>query len=240
MTTSRDVLVSLLRLTQADSIRKDSIQKDSRIPMQVLNRDLSELSGSDLIRENDGSIEVSPSQRIRIAFLAIRTGADFKQVCALLSWREFEKIAADAFELNGYQVLTNFHFKHASRRWEIDIVALKKPLIICVDCKHWKHGWRKAAAVKAAEAQTDRTEAFAQALPSYRHKVKLEKWQTARLIPMILSLEAGPVKFYSGVPIVPVLQLQDLINELPVHAHLLKSFYQNKLTLSQDLLKFIK
>jgi len=208
--------------------------------MQVLNRQLSDLSEGDLIKENAGSIELTPSQRIRIAFLAIRAGADFERVCAMLSWSEFERMAADAFGLNGYEVIKNFHFKYGSRRWEIDIVAFEKPSIICADCKHWKHGWRRAATVKAAQAQADRAEAFTQALPGYKQKMKLDGWQTARIIPMILSLAAGPVKFFDGVPIVPVLQLQDFIYELPANDHLLKSFCQTKLSLAADLRRFVK
>ena len=240
MTVSRDVLVSLLKLTQTGSVSRDSVQRDSRVPRLVLSRYLSELSEIDLIKEIAGSIELTPSQRIRIAFLALRTGADFRRVCTTLSWSEFEKIAADTFELNGYEVIKNFHFKHESRRWEMDIIAFEKPSIICADCKHWKHGWRRAATEKAAQAQIDRTEAFAKALPNYRQKMKLEKWQTAKVMPMILSLEAGPVKFFDGVPIVPVLQLQDFINELPANDHLLRSFCQNNLSQSEDLQRFVK
>ena len=240
MTVSRDVLVSLLKLTQTGPISRDSVRRDSRVPVQVLNRYLSELSRSNMINEDAGSIELTPSQRIRIAFLALRAGTDFRRVCTMLSWSEFEKIAADTFELNGYEIIKNFHFKHGSRRWEMDILAFEKPSIICADCKHWKHGWRKAATVKAAQAQNDRTEAFTHALPNYMQKMKLEKWQTAKVVPMILSLEAGPVKFFYGVPIVPVLQLQDFINELPANDHLLKSFCQNNLSQSGDLQKFIK
>lgn len=240
MTVSRDILVSLLKLTQTGSVRSDSVQRDTRVPMQVLSQNLLELSEADLIKEDAGAIELTPNQRIRIAFLALRTGADFRRVCTTLSWSEFERIAADTFELNDYEVIKNFHFKHGSRRWEMDIVAFEKPLIICADCKHWRHGWRRAATVKAAQAQTDRTEAFTEALPNYKRKIKLENWQTAKVMPMILSLEAGPAKFFDGVPIVPVLQLQDFINELPANDHLLKSFCQKDLSQREDLQRFVK
>jgi len=40
------------------------------------------------------------------------------------------------------------------------------------------------------------------------------------------------------VPIVPVLQIQDFINELPAHVNLLKSFYQKRVKLNDKLRKF--
>jgi Holliday junction resolvase-like predicted endonuclease len=239
MTVSRDLLVSLLKLTQTGSVTLDSVQRDSRLPKHVLGRHLLELRQNGLVRESSGLVELAPSQRIRVAFLALQAGADLRRVCVLLSWREFEKIAADAFELNGFEVIKNLHFTQGSRRWEMDVIAFDKPLIVCADCKHWKRGWHNAATAKAAQGQADRTEAFTKALPRYCQKMKLEKWQTARLVPMILSLEAGPTRFFDGVPIVPVLQLQDFISELPANSYLLKSFCQKGLSNRENLESFI-
>ena len=41
------------------------------------------------------------------------------------------------------------------------------------------------------------------------------------LIPVILSLVPASSKFCNGVPIVPILQLQNFLNELPANIHLL-------------------
>ncbi len=240
MTLSRDLLLSLLRLTQTRSATLDSVQRDARLPKHTLLRHVSELRSSGLIKVNAELIELAPDQRIRVAFLALQVGADLRRVCALLSWREFEKMTADAFELNGFEVIKNLHFAQGSRRWEMDIIAFDRPLIICADCKHWKRGWHSAATAKAAQGQAERTKAFTKALPHYNQKMKLEQWQTARLVPMILSLEAGPARFSDGVPIVPVLQLQDFINELPANIHLLKSFCQNRLSDEHNLTDFMK
>jgi len=238
MTIERDTLASLLRLTSTGSVRKELLAKDAKVPLQTTDQVLRKLSPSNLFYEHEGIIEVSPSQRVKIAVHALRLGADFERVCRLLSWTEFESIAAQAFEANGYRVIRNFHFKQASRKWEIDVIGLKKPLILCVDCKHWKRGWRRAATVKAVESQIERTETMANALPNYYQKARLEEWETATLIPIVMSLSPGPYKFYNNVPIVPVLQLQDFINELPAQVHLLKSFHQKHVKLDQNLQKF--
>jgi len=238
MTVEKDVLLSLLRLTRNGAVRKELLAKNAKTPTQTTNQVLIKLSKSDLFHEHEGIIEASPSQRVKMAVQALRLAADLERVCNLLSWTEFESIAAQAFEANGYRVVRNFRFKQASRRWEIDVIGFKKPLILCVDCKHWKRGWQKAATVKAVEAQVERTEAFAKALPNYYQKAKLEEWETATLLPLVMSLTLGPYKFYNNVPIVPVLQLQDFINELPAQAHLLKNFHQKHVKLNEDLQKF--
>lgn len=238
MRIEKHVLLSLLRLTQSGPVRKEVIAKHARIPAEISDEAMRKLSQNSLFHEYEGVIEASPGQRVKIAMYALQLGADFERVCDLLSWREFEDISAEAFENNGYEVIRNFHFEQASKRWEIDIIGLKKPLILCVDCKHWKRGWRKSATLKAVEAQTERTKAFAKALPNYCQKARLEGWQTATLIPIVLSLLPGPHKFCNNVPVVPVLQLQDFINELPAQAHLLKSFHKEQMKFKQNLQKF--
>jgi len=238
LTIEKHVVLSLLRLTRNGPVRKELLPKNAKVPTQTTEQALRKLSQNDLFNEHEGVIEASPSQRVKIAVYALRLAADFERVCGLLSWSEFESIAAQAFEANGYRVMRNLHFKQASRRWEIDVIGLKKPLILCVDCKHWKHGWRKSATAKAAEAQIERTEAFAKALPNYYKKAGLEEWETATLIPIVTSLTLGPYKFYKDVPIVPVLQIQDFINELPAYVHLLKSFDQKQIKRDKNLQEF--
>jgi len=238
MTAEKDILMSLLKLTHSDPVRKELLAKEARVSVQIADQALRKFYQSGLFHERKGVIEASPRQRVKMVVYALRLGADFERICGMLSWTEFEGIAAQAFEANGYRVIRNFRFKQASKRWEIDIIALKKPLILCVDCKHWRRGWRQAATVKTVEDHIERTEALANSLPNYYQETRLEEWETATLAPIVLSLTLGPYKFYNDVPIVPILQLQDFINELPAQVHLLKHFHQKRLKLSEDLHKF--
>jgi Holliday junction resolvase-like predicted endonuclease len=125
-------------------------------------------------------------------------------------------ITAQALEANGYRVINNFRFKHGKERREIDVLGLDEPLIICVDCKHWKRGLRAAAAQKTIEAQIERTRALAHVLPRYLQEMGLENWGTATLLPMIVSLLPGQNKLHNKVPVVPILQLQNFISEVPL------------------------
>jgi len=238
MVVETQLLNALLKLTQKGPVSKQYLSKVTRVSTAIIDKVLLKLSEADLICEYQGLIEASRTQRVKIAVATLSSGADFERICAFLSWHEFEGIVAQAFEANDYTVLRNFRFKQDSRRLEIDVLGVKKPLIVCIDCKQWKRGWKRAAIAKAVEAQAHRAQALAKALAAYRQKMGLEQWGTARLIPVVMSLTPGPFKFYDDVPIVPVLQVQDFINELPAQAHLLKSFRQNSILDRGNLLEF--
>jgi Holliday junction resolvase-like predicted endonuclease len=240
MTVEKHVVFSLLRLTLNGPVHRDAVSKYTRVPAQLADQELERLLQKGFFYESKGVIEASPADRVKLALHALSLGADFQKMCELLSWKEFEDIAAKAFEANGYSVLSNFRFRHASRRWEIDLIGLRKPLILCVDCKHWKRGWRQSATSNAVQSQIKRTEAFSKSLHSHNKEVGVEGWKTVVLVPVIMSLTNGPYKVYDDVPVVPVLQLQDFINELPAHVHLLKRFNQKIDVERQNLASFCK
>jgi len=240
MSAERSVLSSLLKLTRTGPAQKELIQRDAKVTLHVIEETLRKLYGGGLIRQRRGLVEASPSQRISMAVQTIQLGSDFEQICKFLEWNEFESIAAQAFEANWFLVLKNFRFKHGGKRWEIDVLGCREPLVVCVDCKHWRRGWSRTATIKAVEAQIERTRALADALPNYYQKARLTKWKSAKLIPLILSLVPGPLKFHNNVPIVPVLQLRDLINELPLEANSLTHFKKKAVKIEQNLTNYSK
>jgi len=240
MTSEKEIIASLLRLTKTGSVQKELIKRDARVSTEVIENVLRKLSEAGLINQQCDLVEVSPNQRVSMAVYALKIGADYEQICKLLSWAEFESIAAQAFEANQFWVLKNLRFKHASKRWEIDILGCKEPLIVCVDCKNWQHGWSRAVVIKAVEAQIERTRNFADALPDYYQKARLAEWKSATLIPLILSLVPGPFKFHNNVPVVPVLQLRDFINEMPLEIHSLTYFIKKHVMFDQKLANYSK
>lgn len=227
MIAKRIVLLYLLKLTKNGPVSKLTLTKAARLPVQVVEAALLEFSQVSLFEEHQDIIETSPSQRLRLAVTALQLGADFEVICRLLSWAEFEGIASEVFGANGYRVIRNFRFRNGGKRWEIDILALQKPAILCVDCKHWARGLRSAAAAKIVEAQIERTSALAKMLPHYRETMETEHWHTAKLTPLILSLFQGSQKFHFNVPIVPILKLQDFMNEALLEGDLLLSIVKN-------------
>jgi hypothetical protein len=225
MTWERNLLVSTLKLTKLGPVQEDLIRKDAQTPREITEKTLKKLCNEGLIQREPQIIEASLNQRVKIAIQAIKLGADFEKVCSFLDWGEFENIAAVAFEANHFVVKRGFRFTGSGRRWEIDILGLKESVVACVDCKHWHHGWRSAATMKAVEAQVKRTEALANALPMLHEKIGLANWKETTLIPIILSLYPSPLKFYKKTPIVPILQLQNFLSEFLAYTNQLTHFF---------------
>jgi len=236
MTVEKNVLLSLLKCTKTSPVSRQLVIKVSRIPAQAADKELSKFAAMSFFSEYRGVVEASSSQRIKMSIHALRLGVDFQRVCSLLSWAEFEGITAQALEANDYGVVRNLNFRHGAKRWQIDVLGIRKPVILCVDCKHWNRGWRNAANLKAVEAQIERTEALAESLANYSKRIKLEDWSVATLVPLVLSLLPGQEKLYNRVPVVPILQLHDFINQVPVeidlllHIHRKLNYHELKLT----------
>lgn len=240
MKTRRDILLRLLNLTKAGPVSQSHIAKATNLPTATVEEALGVFFQTGLFDVYGGLIEASPSQRLGMAMTALALGADFERICNSLSWREFEGVTAQAFEANGYRVIRNFNFKNLSRRWEIDVLGIKQPTVLCADCKHWKRGWRNAASASAVQAQIERTTALNEALPRYSRILGIESWTQARLVPMVLSLVQGPCKFHNGVPVVPALQIQDFINEVPLGSGYLLHFDKKLGPENQKLTDFAK
>ncbi|MCD6241308.1 restriction endonuclease, partial [Candidatus Bathyarchaeota archaeon] len=160
-------------------------------------------------------------QRLKIAFRAITLGADIERVCRNLSWKEFEDVTVTAFQTNGYSTIKHFRFRHENRMWEIDVLAVKGKIVVCVDCKRWMKRLSASTMSKVAEAQIERVRALSKSFSKIMDKSTFPAEGRIFLIPIILSLVPASSKFCNGVPIVPILQLQNFLDELPAHMHLL-------------------
>lgn len=240
MTYEREIIASILKLTANDPVQKELVRKDARVNAQLLDTSLERLVESGLLNQHHNLVETSSSQRVSMAVQAVKLGADLEKVCKFLKWTEFEGIAAQTFQANRFRVLRNFRFKHAEKRWEIDVIGCYEPLIVCVDCKHWQRHLGAATLVKVVQAQLERTKAFADSLQSYYQKIRIAEWKTAKIVPLVLSLVPGAFKFHNNVPIVPVLQLQDFINGLPLEVDSLTYFRKKLVNFEQKLTDYTK
>jgi Holliday junction resolvase-like predicted endonuclease len=220
----RDLLISLLKLTKDGDVLIKDVNKDSRIAVDIARNLLEKLQNEGLVYLDRDLVEVNGANRLRLAVKAASLGADIEYVSAFLRWQEFEDMAALALERNGYVIIKNVRFKHAGRRWEIDVVGCRKPLVLCVDCKHWQRGLKPSALRRIVEAHLERAQALADTLPSASLKVECVKWSTTKFVPVILSLIPSGAKFYNDVPVVPVLQLQDFLIQLPAQVESLTYF----------------
>ena len=230
-----NLLISLLKLTKEGSVLTEDVKKDSRIPSTTASSLLSKMQKEDLIYLKPKSIEVDSDMRLKLAIKAATLGADMEHISNFLRWQEFEEIAAFALKNHGFTVVNNVRFKNAAHKYEVDVVGCKKPLVICIDCKHWQHVIAPSALRRIVDSQVERARALADSLPIISLKLACTNWTEAKFIPVILSLMPSSFKFYDTVPIVPVFQMQDFLNQMPMHIESLKYFPKTFNSLSHNL-----
>jgi hypothetical protein len=222
----RTLIFALLKLTKKTSASTISIKNDAKLPLETILTLLEKLQSENLLTLNKDLVEVSTNDRIKLAIKAVSLGADVQHVSDFLCWQEFEEITTIALRNNGFTVYKNIRFKDQNRKWEIDAIGCKQPIVICIDCKHWMNSISPSALNKIATAQTDRTKALTETLPNPKLPIECTQWKNAHFIPTILSLTQNVFKFYNDIPIVPILQLQNFLNELPAYRYQLKSFHK--------------
>jgi hypothetical protein len=229
-----NIAISVLKLTQKGPALIETINQDAHVPSAVGAKLLQKMQNEELLYLNNDTVEADSTNRLKLALRAATAGADIERISDLLGWKEFEEITALALKNNGFTVQNNVHFTHQKHRWEIDVVACRKPLVVCIDCKHWQRTIAPSALKKIVDTQIERTHAFVDSIPNPKIKIDCVKWEKVKFIPVILSLLPSAYKFIYQVPIVPVLQMQDFITQLPAYTHELKVFSKVFSGLSQD------
>lgn len=224
MTAEREILISLLKLTIEGPAEIEDLSRESRVPRQLVHEAVIKSSELGILEMDERLAIAGGEQRLRAAIRAVELGADIERVCKFLTWTEFEDISVLAFEANDYRVKKHFRFSRIGRRWEIDILATKRPIVACADCKQWHRGWRGSASRKAAEQQIERTRVLAEASSSMLAKIGVNGWRRADFLPIVLSLMPGARRFHKGTPIVPVLQLRDFLQKMPAYLSKIKHF----------------
>ena len=235
MSVERNLLISVLKLTKEGAALLKDVNIDAHIPSEACMLLLQKMQNENLVYFKGDTIEADSEARLKIAVKAAQLGADLQRIGDLLRWQEFEEIAAEALKINGYTVYNNVRFKHGNRRYEIDVVGCRKPLVVCIDCKRWQHAIAASALRKIVEEQSQRTQALADSLPNARLQLECGKWDRAKFVPAVLSLMPGAYKFYYDVPIVPVLSLQDFIDQLPLYLENVKVYPKKFSTLTSNL-----
>jgi Holliday junction resolvase-like predicted endonuclease len=202
----------LLHETRQSPVCKTSeIAAKSKTCLSVAEDLLVKLQGAGAVTLRDKEAHVTPEQRMRIAEIAISKGADPENVARQLRWQEFEGLAARILGLEGYATANHFIFRHAARKYEIDVLGAKEPMVLCVDCKHWHHGWAPGKIMAAARNQLVRVQSLSDVFAFYGKKHRIVGWRSVRLLPIVLTLADVSLKLMDGVPIVSALRFRDFL-----------------------------
>ncbi|SRR5690606_1673403 len=148
-------------------------------------------------------IKFRATSRLYAAMLAVQAGCNIERVSEHLTWKDFEKLAAEVLSSLGYRTQTNVQLTRP--RMEIDVVGIRAGFAIAVDCKHWKKSSGSATSVAAfARKQVERSKR----LLGFDKKI-------SRVVPVIMTLRAGAVSFVEGgVPVVPIQKFRSFVMEV--------------------------
>lgn len=150
-------------------------------------------------------------------------GHSVEDLMLALGWRDLEALCSRILELEGFATVRNFRFSSAGRRHEVDVVGLKKPYVVLVECKKWRRIPRLKIE-EAAERHVERVRALARSIDSTRLYPLVLQWERALLVPVIATLLQGELLVHGGVPIAPVCKLAGLLRELDSYADSLALF----------------
>lgn len=132
----------------------------------------------------------------------IKTIEDLEQVSKEAVWQNFEVLVGFIFEANDFQVNVNKVRTFNKKRRQYDVIAKKNNRTYLVECKKWSgNRYRLSALKKAIQHHKERTE-------FYRNLTEED------LIPIIVTFIEEDIKFYEGMPIIPILRLNSFINEI--------------------------
>lgn len=224
MTIPRDFLLALLRGTRSEPVDSGELRDALRITDEAFELYLNQALSEGLLEERDERLEASLEQRMNMAVKAIKGGADFERVSQALGWLEFEEIVAYIFESNSYLVSRRFRFSANGRRWEIDVLARRKPWVVCAECKHWSKGLGNMTARRIVETHLEKVEVLSMNAIDLRDRLDIDDWDRAVFVPITLSLQPARNQFYRRMPVVSVFELPSFLSEFEGQMDWLVSF----------------
>jgi len=213
--TNAALYIALLRETRESPLCQiQEVVASSRACRSLVKESLLELQAANVVSLSGDEIHINPEQRLRIVELAVGIGADFERVSRELRWQEFETFADWVLAEDGFATLNHFVFKGSGRRFEIDVVGAKEPMILCIDCKHWHHGWFPSKVSASATDQLQRVRLLSRVFAAHGTRLHAGGWRSARALPVVLTLGDASPKLIEGVPIVSVLRLKSFLSEI--------------------------
>lgn len=199
---ARVIVEALKQTSNAEAISITHIAARAKTTDRQVVRVLGQL----LQLEDPSGATLGNSARFKLAFEAVRHGA-LQQVARALTWQEFEAFAEECLQRVGFETQKGIIVKDDSRRWQIDVIAKKRPMILAVDCKHWESPGYDSKLRKAAQHQ----KLAAQALVRQMTRAGDVGREGVLVLPIILTLFEPRSRLTSGAIVVSIEQFADFL-----------------------------
>jgi hypothetical protein len=220
----RDILIALLDNTREGPADYEIIMETARVTDEAFHLFMDHLTKEGLVEAHEAAVEASIEQRLNLAVRAVKAGADLERVSEALGWLEFEEMVAYTFEQNDYRVKKRFRFQAEGRRWEIDVLAARMPLVVCAECKHWQKGLGNRTARRIVETHLEKVQVLSDNPEVLVKKSPIRGWEKAILVPITLSLQPARKRIYRRIPVVSVFELPSFLSEFRGQMDWLASF----------------
>jgi hypothetical protein len=144
----------------------------------------------------------------------MKGGVGIEELTKELDWKDFEGLVSEVFSANGFRTFRNFRFSSKKRRYEVDVIALERPRVVVVDCKHWGIRVGKSSALRAAAlAHLNRTVEFSGKLQEFP-AMNVHEWEEVTATPILVTLYQERIFENVGVLVVPLFKLNTFVDEL--------------------------
>lgn len=208
MTDEEHVLSSFSDGTQLRTLltitKGETTFQSNQLPEGIQTSDLlPSLESAQLLQKEQTVWLFTGYAKVRVAIRALQLGEPNRPVLSALSWQEFEEFVAHVLSFHEFNVCHRFRFS-TNRRYEIDIIAGRKPVLFCIDCKQYGVRIGKASSLRtAAEEQLHRTQVLAKNFAQFQSDIGCLEWQETSLIPILVTLMVEDIQFHEKIPIVP-------------------------------------
>lgn len=154
-------------------------------------------------RELTNILFSSPDSRdeVEMALALSKSGCEPYRVASALSWKDFESFISKALEDMGFKVMKCFYTSEP--RTQIDILAEKDYVILCIDCKHFSKQYSLSYMARIAKKQIHRA-----------NLLRMEVNPRARIVPTIVTLREDYPRNICHVPIVPTSLLPEFASRV--------------------------
>lgn len=197
------VVIQTLKLTRSGrSTALDIVASHARCASDVARGILDSLE----VSCENGHFVIPTETRLRLAREASQDGF-LGEVAKTLDWREFELFTEQCLEEAGYKGQRNVRTKDRGRVREVDVVAARGKLVLCIDCKHWNAPSYPSKFNRVLEHQLEATQMFLR---------ELSERETGNFsgLPVVLTLLEPREKLRNGVVLLSIGQLSNFLEGL--------------------------
>jgi Holliday junction resolvase-like predicted endonuclease len=206
-------MLALLKLPENTRTPEELFSERYGLPEERTRQELREAVQLGLVHIIDKCLQVSQVERLKLVLRCLEDGLAVERVCQAAGWREFEDLAAVILGSNGYVTKKHLRFRVGAKGYEVDVLALRTPWSLVVECKRWKRSWQPSALRRVADTHRRKASALAEALPSLSDGLDRSMHRDKKLVPVVLTLSDTPMKMKSGVPFVPISRFQSFLEE---------------------------